>query len=180
MIIGLIIAAEIGFWVLLAAGLSLRYLAKMPRLGAAVLLCEPLLEVVLLIATAIELKGGAAPGWRHGLAAVYIGFTVTHGHYMIKWADGHVAHRLAGGPPPVKPPRYGMARALHEWKMAARAVGAAAIAAALLQAAVRYVGAADQIVPLRDWQTKMALVAVISVIWALTYTLWPKKSPANA
>src|SRR5690349_16582028 len=41
-LVTLIIACEVGFWALLAGGLALRYLAKMPRLGAAVLLCEPL------------------------------------------------------------------------------------------------------------------------------------------
>ena len=48
----------------------------MPRSGLALLLCEPLLEVVLLVVTAIDLKNGAEPDWTHGLAALYIGFTV--------------------------------------------------------------------------------------------------------
>ena len=120
MIVTLIVLCEVGFWVLLAAGLALRYVARKPRLGAAVLLCEPLLEVVLLVVTAIDLKNGAEPDWKHGLAAVYIGFTVGLGHSTIKWVDARVAHRFAGGPPPVKPPKYGMARAAHEWRTAAR------------------------------------------------------------
>jgi hypothetical protein len=173
-IVTLIVICEVGFWLLLAAGLALRYLARMPRAGVAVLLCEPLLEVVLLVVTAIDLRNGAAPDWKHGLAAVYIGFTVTHGHYMIKWADGHVLHRFAGGPRPAGPPRYGMARAVHEWKMCARAVGAAAIAAALLQLAVWYVGDPGQSASLREWQGKMGFVVGISVIIALSYTIWPK------
>ncbi|OEV12685.1 hypothetical protein [Streptomyces nanshensis] len=180
MIVTLIIICEVAFWVLLAAGLALRYLARMPRTGAAVLLCEPLLEVVLLIVTAVDLRAGAEPDWKHGLAAVYIGFTVTHGHYMITWADGHFLHRFAGGPPPVKRPRYGMPRAVHEWKMTARAVGGAAIAAVLLQLAIWYVGDAGQTESLRMWQQKMGLVSVISVLIALSYTVWPKRKPAKA
>jgi hypothetical protein len=176
-IVTLIVVCEAAFWVLLAGGLALRYLARMPRTGAAVLLCEPLLEVVLLIVTAIDLRAGAEPDWKHGLAAVYIGFTATHGHYMVKWADGHFLHRFAGGPPPVKPPRYGMPRAVHEWKMTARAVGGAGIAAALLQGAVWYVGDAGQSASLLSWQYRMGLVAVISVVVALSYTLWPKPWP---
>lgn len=179
MIVTLIVICEVAFWVLLAAGLALRYLARMPRTGAAVLLCEPLLEVILLIVTAIDLRGGAEPDWKHGLAAVYIGFTATHGHYMIKWADGHFLHRFAGGPPPVRPPRYGMPRAVHEWKMTARAVGGAAIAAVLLQLAVWYVGDPGQAESLRAWQQKMGLVSVISVIVAVCYTVWPKPAPAG-
>ena len=114
MIVALIIACEVGFWVLLVAGLALRYLAKMPRTGAAVLLMEPLLELILLIVTAIDLKNGAAADWKHGLAAVYIGFTVAYGHYTIKWVDGHFAHRFAGGPPPVNALRPGPRQARGE------------------------------------------------------------------
>lgn len=58
MIVTLIVICEVGFWVLLAAGLATRYLLKMPRAGMALLLCEPLLEVVLLVVTALDLKNG--------------------------------------------------------------------------------------------------------------------------
>ena len=178
-IVTLIVVCEVGFWVLLAGGLALRYLARMPRTGAAVLLCEPLLEVVLLVVTAIDLKNGAEPDFRHGLAAVYIGFSATYGHYMVKWADGHFVHRFLKGPRPPKPPRYGMARAVHEWKLCARSVGAAAIAAGLLQCAVWYVGDDGQSESLHGWQVRMGAVVVISVVIALSYTLWPKKDPAG-
>ncbi|MFD8121532.1 hypothetical protein ACFV3T_10575, partial [Streptomyces albidoflavus] len=117
MIVTLIVICEVGFWVLLAAGLGLRYLAKMPRTGAAVLLCEPLLEIVLLVVTVLDLRAGADPDWKHGLAAVYIGYTAAFGHYTVRWLDGHARHRLAGGPPPAKPPRFGAARARHEVKL---------------------------------------------------------------
>ncbi|OEV05710.1 hypothetical protein [Streptomyces oceani] len=179
MLVTLIIACEIGFWVLLAAGLSLRYLLKMPRAGAGVLLCEPLLELVLLIATAMDLKNGAEPNWMHGLAAVYIGFTATHGHYMMKWADGQFAYRYAGGPRPVKRPKYGRARTVHEWKMSARAVGAAVIAAALLQCAVWYVDSSEQSESLQMWQLRMGFIVLIALVVAVSYTLFPKKAPAG-
>ncbi|WP_340557938.1 hypothetical protein [Streptomyces sp. GSL17-111] len=177
MLLALIIAAEIGFWVLLALGLALRYLARMPRTGLAVLLCVPLLEVVLLVATAADLRDGGEPGWRHGLAAVYLGVTVTHGPHLVRWADARFAHRFADGPPPVRPPRYGSARAAHEWRLSARAIGAAAIAAGLLQAAIWYVGDAGDVAPLRAWQVRMRYVVGIAVVIALSYTLWPKRPP---
>ncbi|MGD9482304.1 hypothetical protein WDH52_03435 [Streptomyces sp. TRM70308] len=180
MVVALIVAAEVGFWVLLALGLALRYLARLPRAGAAVLLCEPLLEVVLLVVTAVDLRGGAEADWKHGLAAVYIGFTATHGRYLVRWADARFAHRFAGGPPPIRPPRYGLARARHEWRMSARAVAGAAIAAALLQAAIWYVGDAGQVESLRAWQSKMGLVSLVAVVVAVSYTVWPKRPPAGA
>ncbi|MFF0062151.1 hypothetical protein ACFYRC_11450 [Streptomyces sp. NPDC005279] len=178
MIVTLIVICEAGFWVLLATGLALRYPARMPRLGAAVLLCEPLLEVVLLAVTAIDLKNGAAPDWKHGLAAVYIGFTVGLGHHTIKWVDARVAHRFAGGPPPVGPPKYGTARIIHEWKTAIRWTVAAVVAMGLLQAAIWYVGGDGDIGSLRMWQQKMLFVIGINVIIAGSCTLFPKKAPA--
>ncbi|MET8170887.1 hypothetical protein [Streptomyces clavifer] len=179
MIVTLIVLCEVGFWVLLAAGLALRYVARKPRLGAAVLLCEPLLEVVLLVVTAIDLKNGAEPGLRHGLAAVYIGFTVGLGHSTVKWVDARVAHRFAGGPPPVKPPKYGMARAAHEWRTAARWIVAALTAAALLQAAVWYVGGDGDTGSLRMWQQKMLWLIGINLVVAAGYTLFPKQEPGD-
>ncbi|MFI5802173.1 hypothetical protein [Streptomyces sp. NPDC051561] len=178
MIVGLIIACEVAFWVLLFAGLALRYLAKMPRLGAAVLLCEPMLEVVLLVVTVIDLRSGATPDWKHGLAAVYIGFTVAMGHHVIKNMDVRFAHRFAGGPAPVKPPKYGKPRMIHEWKTAARWLLACAIAAGLLQIAIWYVGDAGQTTTLVGWQSKAGIVAVINLIIAGSYTLFPKTAPA--
>ncbi|WP_156726135.1 hypothetical protein [Streptomyces apocyni] len=179
MIVTLIIICEVGFWVLLAGGLSLRYLARMPRAGLAVLLCEPLLELVLFVVTAIDLKNGAEPDWKHGLAAVYIGFSVGLGHRTIKWADARFAHRFAGGPPPVRPPKYGRARAVHEWKVAAHWTLAAGVALALLQGAVWYVGGDGSISSLRSWQTTMLLVIGINLVIAASYTLFPKQAPAG-
>lgn len=177
MIVGLIIACEVAFWVLLAAGLAFRYALRMPRTGLVLLLCEPLLELVLFAVTAIDLRNGAEPDWRHGLAAVYIGFTAGLGHSTIAWADARVAHRFAGGPPPAAPPRYGTARTVHEWKVAGRWILAAAVALALLQGAVWYVGDAGDTGPLRAWQQRMLWVIGINVVIAAGYTLFPKRPP---
>ncbi|MZF52636.1 hypothetical protein GTX53_02015 [Streptomyces sp. SID5594] len=180
MIALLVVACEVAFWVVLAAGLALRYVARKPKLGAAVLLCEPLLEVVLLVVTVIDLRNGAEPDWKHGLAAVYIGFTVGLGHHTIKKVDAWVAHRWFGGPPPVRPPKHGMARAAHEWRTAARWILAAAVALGLLQAAVWYVGPGGAVSSLQGWQQKMLLVIGINVIIAGGYTLFPKQAPRDA
>ncbi|MEB8338740.1 hypothetical protein [Streptomyces endophyticus] len=177
MIVTLIVACEVGFWVLLAAGLALRYWAKMPRASVAVLLCEPLLEVILLVVTAIDLKNGAEPDWKHGLAAVYIGYSIALGHYTIKWVDVRVAHRFAGGPPP-STPKYGVPRAIHEWKLAARWILAAVIAMGLLQGATWYVGPDGATESLAQWQQRMLFLIALNVIIALGYTVFPKKAPA--
>ncbi|WP_225827342.1 hypothetical protein [Streptomyces naphthomycinicus] len=180
MIVGLIIACEVAFWVLLAAGLTFRYGLRMPRTGMALLLCEPLLEIVLFAVTAIDLRNGAEPDWRHGLAAVYIGFTVGLGHSTVKWADARAAHRFAGGPPPVRPPKYGTARTVHEWKVAGRWILASAVALALLQGAVWYVGDHGDTGSLRAWQTRMLWVIGINLVIAASYTFFPKREPERA
>ncbi|MER6672361.1 hypothetical protein [Streptomyces sp. NPDC000983] len=180
MIVGLIVACEVGFWVLLAAGLTFRYLLRMPRTGLALLLCEPLLEVVLLVATAVDLKNGADPSWKHGLAAVYIGYTVGHGHRTVKWLDGHAAHRFGGAPPPVGPPRYGMARARHEGRVWLGSVTAAAVAGGLLLVAMWYVDDPDRTGSLQSWMHLAWRAAGIHGLVALTYAIWPKKAPASA
>ncbi|GAA5014587.1 hypothetical protein [Streptomyces siamensis] len=180
MIVALVIACEVGFWVLLAAGLVARYLLGLRRTGAALLLCEPLLEVVLFVATAVDLRNGGEPGWEHGLAALYIGFTVGYGHFTVRWLDGHAAHRLAGGPRPPRPPRHGTARARYEGRLWLRTLTAAAVALALLQSAVWYVGDFGDTGPLRSWQWVALRIVVIHGLIALSYLLRPKRSTATA
>ncbi|MEI5526361.1 hypothetical protein WB401_11200 [Streptomyces brasiliscabiei] len=177
MIVALIIACEVGFWVLLALALAVRYLLNKRRASVVLLLCEPVLELVLFVVTAIDLKNGAEPSWEHGVAALYIGFTVGYGHYMIKWLDGHAAHRLAGGPKPQGPPKYGLARARHEGKLWTRTLVATGVALALLQLAVWYVGDDGNVDSLRSFQWVALRAAGIHGLVALAYTIWPKKEP---
>ncbi|MEU0402240.1 hypothetical protein ABZ318_18770 [Streptomyces sp. NPDC006197] len=177
MIVTLIVLCEVGFWVLLAAGLATRYLLKMPRTGMALLLAEPVLELVLLVVTAIDLKNGADPGWEHGLAALYIGYTVGHGHRTVKWLDGHAAHRLGGGPPPPKPPRYGMARARHEGAVWLGSLVGGAVATALLLLAMAYVGDDGNTDSLRSWMYGAWRAVGIHGLIALSYLVWQKKEP---
>ena len=69
----LVVACEIAFWVFLAAAVVARYALHWRRTSTVLLLCEPLLEVVLLVATVGDLLRGAEPTWTHGLAALYLG-----------------------------------------------------------------------------------------------------------
>ncbi|MEU6364198.1 hypothetical protein ABZ876_00300 [Streptomyces sp. NPDC046931] len=178
MIVALIVACEAGFWVLLAAGLAVRYLLGRRRAGMALLMGEPLLELVLFAATAVDLKNGATPNWEHGLAALYLGFTVAYGPYLIRWLDGHAAHRLAGGPPPPKPPRYGRVRARHEARLWLRAVLGAAVALVLLELAIRYVGDGGDVSVLRTFQWLAVRTVGVYGLITLSYLLFPRKAPA--
>jgi hypothetical protein len=102
-LLAVIAACEIGFWVLLAAGLGTRYLLRLPKLGMALLVAVPLVDVVMLGASVIDIRSGGEPSFKHSLAAIFIGVSVGFGHRTLQWADGWAAYKLAGGPRPDKP-----------------------------------------------------------------------------
>ncbi len=176
MLAAVIIGCEIGFWLVLGAGLALRYLAGRPRLGAAVLLLAPLVDLVLLVATVLDLRSGAQAEWMHGLAAAYIGYSVAFGHSTIRWADVRFAHRFAGGPAPDTRDKYGTARAVKEWKVFGLAVVAWLTSCALLLAAIALVGDGDA-TQLRGWISKLTSVLGIWFLIALSYSIFPKSKP---
>jgi hypothetical protein len=113
-LLAVIAGCEIGFWVLLAAGMVTRYLLKLPKVGMVLLAGVPLVDVVMLIAGVIDLRGGGEPSFKHSLAAIFIGVSVAFGHQTMKWADRWAAHWLAGALRPAKPPKGGRERARRE------------------------------------------------------------------
>ncbi|MFC7745195.1 hypothetical protein ACFQXA_36380 [Nocardiopsis composta] len=110
MIVAFILACEVLFWVLVLGGLAVRYLLRMRRTSAVLLLLVPVLDVVLIAAIALHLAAGGTAEFGHGLGALYLGFTVAFGHSVIRWVDVRFAHRFADGPPPVRPPKKGRRR----------------------------------------------------------------------
>lgn len=123
-----IIGAEVAFWLLLFGGLAVRYLGKRKRLSSILLVCVPLVDVALIVLTAIDLAGGAEPNVTHALASIYLGFTVAFGHSVIAKTDAWFAYRFAGGAKPVKHPKTGpvaVQRAWAEWKRVVIAWGIA-------------------------------------------------------
>ena len=180
MLLAAIAACEIGFWVVLLTGLAARYLLRMRRLSTVLLICVPLVDVVLLVTTVIDLRRGTVAGFTHGLAAAYLGFSVAFGSSMIRWTDQRFAHRFAGGPAPWRPPKHGMARARHEWREFGKAVIACAIACAFLLGAIVMVADADRTGALVGWMFRLGIVLAIWSIWPITYTLWPSKPQQKA
>lgn len=73
MILIAIVACEIGFWLVLLAGLLARYMLRRRRLGAVLLAGVPLIDIVLLALTVVDLRQGARPefdtGWRRSTSA---------------------------------------------------------------------------------------------------------------
>ncbi|MFC6022753.1 hypothetical protein ACFP2T_42200 [Plantactinospora solaniradicis] len=175
--VAVIAAGEIGFWVLLAAGLIARYPLRMPRLGALLLLATPLIDLVILVATVLDLRRGATAEFIHGLAAAYLGFSVAFGHSMIRWADQRFAHRFAGGPPPVKPPKGGTARARYEWREWGKGLLGWFIACGLLGLGILMVGDLSRTQELFGWIVRLS---VAMVIWLVAFPVWATLFPQPA
>jgi hypothetical protein len=180
MLIALIVAAEIAFWVFLGAGLAARYLLRWRRVSTTLLVSVPLVDVVLLIVTVVDLRRGAEPEWAHGLAAVYLGFSVAFGHSLIRWADERFAYHFAGGPKPWKPPKGGPARMRYEWESFGKGVLGYLVTAALLGGGYLLVGDHERGAPLLGWIGRLAPPMVIwFVFWPLWETLFPSRPRRN-
>lgn len=178
----LIAACEVGFWLILAAGLALRYLAGRRRSATVVLACVPVTDLILLIATVLHLRSGAVPRATDGLAAVYLGVSVAFGPSMLRWADGF-AQRFTAGPRPPKPPKTGRAHAAHERRMWLRHLLAFAIGCALLLAGTAIAGGPRGAGALLSWIPRWAVILLIDFVWSFSYTFFPRrdeKRPASS
>lgn len=179
MLIVLIAACEIGFWVVLAAGLLARYWLRWPRVGAALLVCVPLVDLVLLAATVMDLRNGATATAAHGLAAAYLGFSIAFGHQVITNLDVRAAHRFAGGLPPVAPPREGPGRIRHAWQQWRRAATAWGVACGVLLSAIIVVGDVDRTAQLNTWLLWLSLVTLLWLFLGPLLTHARENAPGN-
>jgi hypothetical protein len=177
-IVRLIAASEIGFWVLLVAGLAARYLLRVRRLSTVLLLLVPVLDLVLVGASLADVASGSPPGQVHGLAAVYLGGTVAFGHSLITWADRWVAHRFAGGPRPRKP-RPGPEKVAHEWREWAKVALLTGLAVVVMLLVSVVAGAGVPAVtawpgdPMWSWGFR---AAVVTAIWFVAGPVWTSLS----
>lgn len=175
MLVHVIIACEVGFWLVVAAGLGARYFLKWRRVGAVLLLSTPLIDLTLLAASVWDLRSGGEGGARHALAAVYLGYTVVFGHRTIQWADAKVAHRLGQGPPPPKPPTGWMPRFRYELKYWLGIVALYAIAWAVTGLFVLVVGDAEATRPVVEQMAGWAVIVGIAALWPISALLFPSK-----
>lgn len=168
-IAAVIVACEFGLWILLGAGLAARYLLRLRRTSTVLLASIPLLDLVLVVAVLLDLNRGAQATAIHGLAGVYLGFSVAFGPTIVRWADGRFAHLFAGGPKPVKPARGTPEKVRAMWQEWFRVVNAAAIASVTLLGLAFLVAAPEQDGVLYWWIGRVWLVAGI---WLVAGPLW--------
>jgi hypothetical protein len=174
MLAAILITAEIAFWGLLLAGLWARYRLGRSRLGAVLLALTPAVDLVVLVASVADLRGGATASSWHGLAAVYIGVSIAFGPRIVAWADARFGHRFTGAPRPQRPPREGAEHARRERTGWYRHLLAYAIGAGLLVAAIGLVADADRTEALLQMLRVWTLVLAIDFLVSFSYTLWPR------
>ncbi len=179
MLVALILACEVLFWVVLLAGLTARYLLRRERLSRVLLIAAPMVDLILLTTSALDLRAGGTATTAHSLAAIYIGVSVGFGHRMVQWADQRFAHRYAGGPPPERKPRHGAAHAAYERQALLRHVVAWAVGTGLLALAVVTVGDADRTAALTQTMRLWSLVLAVDAVISLSYTVRPRPVPAE-
>lgn len=165
----LIVGCEAGFWLVLLAALAARYLLKREHLSRMLLLTLPLLDLLLLVFAVLDLRGGTAATFAHGLAAAYVGFTIAFGPVAVAWADQRFAHRFAGGPKPKGPPNQRWPAVRHELGLWVRCIVAATITMALLAAMIAFVDNDLQTEALREW-FRVAVGMVI--FWFVFGPVW--------
>jgi hypothetical protein len=176
-LVALILVCEVLFWVVLLAGLAARYLLRRERLSRVLLIAAPMVDLILLTTTALDLRSGGTATFAHSLAAIYIGVSVGFGHRMVQWADQRFAHRYAGGPPPSRKPRHGAAHAAYERRALVRHVIAWAVGCGLLLLAVVTVGEPSRTASLSGTVRLWTLVLVVDALISLSYTVRPRRAP---
>lgn len=165
----LIIGCEVAFWLVLLLSLACRYLLRREALSRWLLYSLPLVDILLLIFTALDLRAGTTATFAHGLAAAYVGFTIGFGSIAVQWADAHFAYRYASGPVPVKAPTGGWGAVRFDLALWLRCIVACVITVALIEALTALVADAVVTSPLQVWH-KYAFGCV--VLWFIFGPLW--------
>ncbi|MGJ0121391.1 hypothetical protein ACQ7HM_19485 [Williamsia sp. MIQD14] len=164
-----IIGCEIGFWVVVVAGLVVRYGLRAQRASTIVLRLVPAVDLVLLAAVALDLHAGAQVEQIHRIAGIYLGVTVAFGHAIVRWADVRCAHWFFDGPPPPPRVKHGPAAVRREFAEFGRWLIAALVAGGCILGLAATVADDDQA---RDLFGIFPLLGIITVIWFATGPAW--------
>lgn len=170
----MIVACEIGFWVVVVLGLFTRYVLKKNKLGLFFLALTPVIDLILLIITDLDLYQGATSTIAHAIAAVYIGVSIGFGKSMIKWADERFRYYVTKeGPKPIK--LYGIEHSLHYLKGWGKHVLSYLIGAGLLVGGIFLINDSSRTEVLFGVLQTWTLVLGIDLIITISYFIWPRK-----
>jgi hypothetical protein len=147
----LIVGCEAAFWLVLLLSLVARYVLRRQVLSKWLLRSLPLVDLLLLGFTAVDLKSGTEATFAHGQAAAYIGFTIAFGTTVVAWADGHFAHRFAAEPAPRATPTRSWEAVRYDLALWLRCIVACVITVALVEVMIAFVANDTVTQPLRAW-----------------------------
>ncbi|MEK4827037.1 hypothetical protein NSS71_21240 [Niallia sp. FSL W8-0951] len=170
----MIVASEIGFWIVIILGLLIRYVFKREKLGFFFLALTPVIDLLLLITTSLDMYRGATATTAHAIAAVYIGVSIAFGKDMIKWADERFRYYVAKqGAKPIS--LFGMAYAKHYLKSWGKHLLAYAIGAGILLGLIFFIKDTARTEALDGVLKLWTVVLGIDLIIAISNFIWPKK-----
>lgn len=170
-----IVASEVAFWVVIISGLLVRYVLRRQRPGLVLLMLTPVIDLILLLLTGIDLSRGAVATQAHGLAAVYIGVSLVFGKRMIAWADLRFRRYVMKENVDI-PKLYGMPHAMQQFRGFLLHILAFVIGGGMLVLLIWWVGDPGRTqmlaVVLRVWGIALAVDGAIS----LSHFIWLKKA----
>ncbi|TFD72842.1 hypothetical protein [Cryobacterium fucosi] len=165
------------FWVFLLSGLTARYVLRRQLLSTGLLVAVPLVDLILLVASILDLRAGGVATVAHSLAAIYLGVSVGFGHRIITWADARFAHRFANGPVPTPKPRFGQSRAIYERRGWYHHLLAWGLGVGPMMLAVWWIGEPSRTAQFLATARIWTVVLVIDAIGSFSYTALPRTSP---
>ena len=168
-----IIAAEIGFWVVIILGLTLRYIGNYKKLGAFFLLLTPVIDLFLLIVTAMDLVNGGNPTGAHAVAAIYLGMSVAFGKSMIRWADERFLYYIKKEGTKTER-KTGFAYARHSLKGSFQHVFAYIIGAGFLFFLIYLVNDPERSSVFFETLKVWSLVLGLDFLISISYFIWPR------
>ena len=169
-----IIACEVGFWVFIVAGLVTRYIFNQKRVGLFLLAMTPVVDLILIIVTSVDIYQGAVPTTAHGIAPIYIAFSIVYGRSMIRWADEHFLYYVKrAGTKPVR--RIGMDYAKHSMKGSLQHIVAYVIGGAMLLCMIFYIGNHTDTTALQNTLKLWGVIVLIDNAISITYFIWPRQ-----
>ncbi|MGG6310688.1 hypothetical protein [Paenibacillus macerans] len=175
----MIVACEVAFWIVIIAGLTVRYLLKRPKLGLALLALTPAIDLLLFVITGADLYNGAVATTAHAIAAVYIGVSIAFGKSMIDWADRRFRYLVTKQveAKPVK--RYGLDYAKHYLRGFLRHVVSYLIGTGLLVGMIYFIHDPGRTEALSGILKMWSLVLGIDLIITVTYFIWPRQEKSK-
>ncbi|MFJ7662673.1 hypothetical protein ACIQXW_09745 [Lysinibacillus sp. NPDC097162] len=169
-----IITAEIAFWIVILIGLVCRYRFKKPKLSIIFFALTPVIDLLLVLLTAMDLRAGTPASISHGIAAVYIGVSIAYGKTMITWADEKFQQWFLKLP--IEKKRLtGLAKGIHEIKMLGLHVIAYVISASLLYAMIVFIGELTDTSSLLQVMKVWGIILIIDAIISFSYIIFPNK-----